>query len=253
MLSSVFFNNSSFPLFAEVSPPFVRQRRRRYLDPFDIMERDLSCARSFNAFNAFAAAPVALMYASCDSDSESEHEHEPQQQTTPVEQPTATAQDAGNQQAPVQPMELVADTKHNNDTTPSETPREQQQEQETQVAAHKPLPFFDWFNTSGGALTVVPREKSYDISVDVPGIPKEQLKVQVHDHPSGRKVLRVFGERKHEAANSFSVSTVSRSVILPSDIDPAASLSATYENGVLKLAVPKTEKVAPSNIDVPIV
>lgn len=85
---------------------------------------------------------------------------------------------------------------------------------------------------------------------DLPGVGEEQLQIEVHDDTlsvSGERVQetqadgdRFFRfERRHGA--------FSRAVGLPQGIDED-KISASYENGVLKVTVPKPEEEKPRRI-----
>jgi HSP20 family protein len=104
----------------------------------------------------------------------------------------------------------------------------------------------------GSTLSFVPSvdvledETGYDVQVAVPGMNKEDFKVDVDDN-----VLTVSGERKmkRESRNDgvYSVETqygkFSRSFTLPEDAD-SAKINAKYTNGILEIRIPKDEKKA---------
>jgi HSP20 family protein len=82
---------------------------------------------------------------------------------------------------------------------------------------------------------------NYELSADIPGIPKDQIDISVKD-----RVLTITGERKHEESteeNGFkrvevSKGVISRSFTLPKDADED-KIEAKYENGVLTLSINK--------------
>lgn len=104
--------------------------------------------------------------------------------------------------------------------------------------------------SGGSAYSFVPRvdiiegEKAYEVQLAVPGMAKEDFKLDVNDN-----ILTVSGERKfskerkeqnvHVVETQFG--TFSRSFTLPENAD-AASISAKYVNGILEITVPKDEK-----------
>lgn len=96
------------------------------------------------------------------------------------------------------------------------------------------------------SVDVLEDEKGYDVQVAVPGMNKEDFKVDVNDN-----VLTVSGERKmkRETRNDgiHSVETrygkFARSFTLPEDAD-SASIKAKYNNGILEIRIPKDEKKA---------
>jgi HSP20 family protein len=113
--------------------------------------------------------------------------------------------------------------------------------------------FNDSLSRSGGAAySFVPKvdifetEKAYEIQLAVPGINKEEFKIDVDENQ-----LTISGERKlskeRKENNLYSVESqyghFSRSFRLPEDVD-AAKISASYNNGILALTLPKDEKKA---------
>ena len=104
--------------------------------------------------------------------------------------------------------------------------------------------------TGGSAYSFVPRvdivenEKAFEIHVAVPGMDKDEFKVDLNDN-----YLTVSGERKFtqekKESNFHSIETqfgtFSRSFSLPENVD-AAKISAAYVNGILVITVPKDEK-----------
>ena len=104
--------------------------------------------------------------------------------------------------------------------------------------------------SGGSAYSFVPRvdvvenEKAYEIHVAVPGMNKEDFKLDLNDN-----YLTVSGERKftkeQKDKNYHSIETqygtFSRSFALPENVD-AQKINAKYNNGILEITVPKDEK-----------
>jgi len=104
--------------------------------------------------------------------------------------------------------------------------------------------------SGGAAYSFVPRvdvfedEKGFDVHVAVPGMSKEDFKIDLNDN-----LLTISGERKftkeRKENNFHAVETqygnFSRSFSLPENVD-AAKISAKYNNGILELNIPKDEK-----------
>lgn len=102
----------------------------------------------------------------------------------------------------------------------------------------------------GSAYSFVPRvdivenDKAFEIHVAVPGMNKEDFKLDLNDN-----YLTVSGERKftkeQNDKNFHSIETqygnFSRSFGLPESVD-ASKISAKYNNGILEILVPKDEK-----------
>jgi HSP20 family protein len=87
--------------------------------------------------------------------------------------------------------------------------------------------------------------------VELPGMRKEDIDISLHDG-----TLTISGERKRESNNGETaqrteryVGTFRRSITLPTRVD-AGKVSATYQDGILKVTLPKAEEANPKQIDV---
>lgn len=87
-------------------------------------------------------------------------------------------------------------------------------------------------------------EKAYYLEIDLPGVKKEDINVEVKDN-----VLRISGERKfkkeeedkgYKRVESF-FGKFERSFTLPADAD-AEKIEAKAEDGVLTIVIPKVEQ-----------
>ena len=95
-------------------------------------------------------------------------------------------------------------------------------------------------------------DKEITIDVELPGIDKKDVKVEVRDN-----TLTISGERTSEKKTENENCCVAerhygkfeRSFSLSDAVD-ANNISAKYKDGVLTLAVPKTEKAIPKEITV---
>ncbi len=91
---------------------------------------------------------------------------------------------------------------------------------------------------------IVENEKGFEILIAVPGMGKEDFKIDVNEN-----VLEVSGERKftRERKENYYVSIESqygnfkRAFTLPDTVD-AGKITAFYVNGVLEIKLPKDEK-----------
>lgn len=112
--------------------------------------------------------------------------------------------------------------------------------------------FFNDKLTRGGgsAYSFVPRvdimeeEKAFEVHVAVPGMSKDDFKIDLNDNYLTISGERKFGREKKED-NFYSMETqygtFSRSFSLPENVD-AAKISAKYVNGILEVTIPKDEK-----------
>jgi HSP20 family protein len=102
----------------------------------------------------------------------------------------------------------------------------------------------------GSAYSFVPRvdvvetEAAFEIHVAVPGVNKDDFKIDLNDN-----VLSVSGERKftkEQKDNNYrsietQYGTFKRSFTLPENVD-ASKIGAKYESGILEISIPKDEK-----------
>ena len=102
----------------------------------------------------------------------------------------------------------------------------------------------------GSAYSFVPRvdifedEKAFEIQVAVPGVNKDDFKLDLNDN-----LLTISGERKftkERKENNFhcfetQYGTFSRAFSLPENVD-ASKIAAKYNNGILEINIPKDEK-----------
>ncbi len=101
-------------------------------------------------------------------------------------------------------------------------------------------------------VTVDESEQAYLVCVDVPGVRKEDIKVDMSDN-----ILTVSGERKHQDEvkegrshlYERSFGKFRRSFTLPSTVD-TEHIEANVEDGVLRIVLPKSEQSKPRTIQV---
>lgn len=95
------------------------------------------------------------------------------------------------------------------------------------------------------AVNIVERDKVFVIEVAVPGMKKEDFKIEVKN---GMLEISAEQEEKHEEVTKqytrkeFSVSSFSRMFALPEYVQEN-EIAAEYKNGVLYLEIPKKEPV----------
>lgn len=94
-------------------------------------------------------------------------------------------------------------------------------------------------------LDVVEKENEFGIHVDLPGVPKENVKVTVDNG-----VMTIEAERKQETKEENDrfhrveryYGKQMRSLAVPDNVD-ASKISAKFENGELNLTLPKTASI----------
>ncbi|MBN1783209.1 Hsp20/alpha crystallin family protein [bacterium] len=99
-------------------------------------------------------------------------------------------------------------------------------------------------------VDVVESDKNFELVADVPGLKKEDIHIAIEDG-----YLTLSGEKKQEKEEDGknyhrverSYGKFERSFRLPKEVD-AEAIKANYKNGVLRVEIPKTEKVQPKQI-----
>lgn len=106
-------------------------------------------------------------------------------------------------------------------------------------------------STMAPALDIRETDDAYLVSVDVPGMDKDDVKIELDNNQ-----LRVFGERREEryegdksARTERYFGWFERTVTLPSQVRDE-QIEATMKNGVLHIAIPKVEVAQPKHISI---
>ena len=102
------------------------------------------------------------------------------------------------------------------------------------------------------ALDVHDDKDNFVVSVELPGLKKEEIGISLHEG-----VLTVSGERKQDRERKEGETFRSeryfgrfqRSVTLPAAVD-ASKVKATYKDGILTIDLPKAEEAKPKQIAV---
>lgn len=109
--------------------------------------------------------------------------------------------------------------------------------------------FSDTVSRTGGStfhpkMDVAETEKAYEIHLAVPGMKKEDFKLELNENLLTISGERKFNEEKTEK-NYHSVETFygsfSRSIRVPENVE-ASKITAAYNNGILEVTLPKDEK-----------
>ena len=115
--------------------------------------------------------------------------------------------------------------------------------------------FSDWnstnFSLTNSTLPSVNIQESKDdflVSMAVPGMSKKDFKLDLNDN-----VLTISSEKKDEkkkeednfTRREYSYQSFSRSFTLPKNVVNDEKISAKYENGELKILIPKKEEAKP--------
>ena len=102
------------------------------------------------------------------------------------------------------------------------------------------------------SIDISETEKQYVIDVEVPGIDKKDIELNVENN-----TLTISGERKFEKKDDNKqyhrveshYGSFSRSFTLPDNVD-VESISATYNNGILNVTVDKSEQQMKKQIQI---
>ena len=124
-------------------------------------------------------------------------------------------------------------------------------------------PFFDDFITPFGRMgssmrvpdtDVIERENEIQVVCELPGMNPNEVELSLENN-----VLTISGEKHEERqqggeGDTFHLSErrwgrFSRSFVLPREVD-AEQISALFENGVLTVTIPKSEKARRRRIDI---
>jgi HSP20 family protein len=114
---------------------------------------------------------------------------------------------------------------------------------------------FDWsnrnFSTTNTTLPSVNIKEgpdNFEVEVAAPGLTKKDFKIELnHDLLTISSEKEVENETKEDqqfSLREFSYQSFSRSFTLPNTAD-AEKIGAKYENGILKIVIPKKEEAKP--------
>lgn len=104
-------------------------------------------------------------------------------------------------------------------------------------------------NTTIPLVNVKETADNFEVEMAAPGMNKEDFKVELDGN-----VLTISSERKNEnetketdkyTRREFSYQSFQRSFQLPKEVVDAEKIEAKYENGVLRLLIPKKDEVKP--------
>lgn len=114
---------------------------------------------------------------------------------------------------------------------------------------------FDWsnrnFSTTNTTLPSVNIKETpddFEVEMAAPGLSKNDFKIElVHDVltiSSEKEIVNETKEDQHFTQREFSYQSFNRSFTLPNTAD-SEKIRAKYENGILKVTIPKKESTRP--------
>jgi len=102
------------------------------------------------------------------------------------------------------------------------------------------------------ACEVEEADNQYLLSLETAGVPKDRLKLEVVDHQlvvSGERETNQKSKREDGWYSERKYGKFQRSFTLPEGVD-GAKIAAHYENGILKVAIPKAPAAKPLTIQI---
>ena len=113
-------------------------------------------------------------------------------------------------------------------------------------------PWNEWFDKGGlwgrvmqvPAVNITEQKNDYVVSLAAPGLKKEDFKIDVDGNMltiSSEKEESKEEKEKKFTRKEYNYSSFSRSFSLPDEVNKE-KIEATYENGVLKISLPRKEE-----------
>ena len=114
-------------------------------------------------------------------------------------------------------------------------------------------PWDRWFDTNGGstpnmmtvpAVNIVEKQDHYEISLAAPGMKKDDFNIDVEGNLltiSAEKEEKREDKDDRHTRQEFNYTSFSRAFTLPDGVQKD-KIDASYENGLLKLNLPKTDE-----------
>ena len=96
-------------------------------------------------------------------------------------------------------------------------------------------PRFSLMNTNNVSNYFNENEKEYYLTMDVPGMSKDDIEVTFDSNR-----LKISGQRKSDKYDSYEYSKMKRTFSVPSNVE-TDKISAKIDNGVLKVLLPKAK------------
>lgn len=96
-------------------------------------------------------------------------------------------------------------------------------------------PRFSLMSTNNVSNYYNENEKEYYLTMDVPGMSKNDIEVTFDNNR-----LRISGQRKSDEYNSYEYGKMERNFSVPNNVE-TGKISAKIDNGVLKVLLPKAK------------
>ena len=103
-------------------------------------------------------------------------------------------------------------------------------------------------NTTLPSVNIKENENEFEVEMAAPGMRKEDFKIELNNSVLAISSEKQSGDEIKEGNNvtrrEFSYQSFSRSFSLPAIVE-TESISAKYENGILRIIIPKKEEAKP--------
>lgn len=104
---------------------------------------------------------------------------------------------------------------------------------------------FSLTNTTLPSVNIRESNEAFEVELAAPGMAKEDFKIELNNNlltiSSEKKGEKETKEGKYYTRKEFSYQSFSRSFTLPNVAD-SENIEARYENGILKIIIPKREE-----------
>jgi HSP20 family protein len=118
-------------------------------------------------------------------------------------------------------------------------------------------PWNEWFDNDNiwqgftmPAVNISETKNSYSVSMAAPGLKKDDFKIEVQDNMitiSSEKEEKKEEKEEKYSRKEYNYSSFSRSFTLPKEVNKD-KIAASYDNGILKLEIPKLAETKVSNV-----
>lgn len=100
-------------------------------------------------------------------------------------------------------------------------------------------------------VTIIEEESGFTLTAELPGVPKENVKVQVENHilTLEGEILLQIPEQMESTHAEVSTAKYKRAFTLSRELD-SSKIEASQRDGVLTLHIPKAEHAQPRKIEV---
>ncbi len=113
-----------------------------------------------------------------------------------------------------------------------------------EIGQHPIHRFLRCCNMENDSNTIVNTDNEYVVSLDVPGVSKENLEIKVDD-----RVLTVKTQYENKEEHSSEQRKYMYSIKIPEDSD-TENIDIVLNQGVLKITMPKNEKAKPKLLEI---